>query len=112
MFLPPNNSATMGAAPKERLGIASGLASLSRMLGQVTGVPLLGAVFSTLTLARTQSIDISVIDVTNAPVEALVFGVQTTFQIAALLVMTLIIVAIILWKLEKAKSMHPTQPQI
>ena len=45
LFNSPNNSAIMGAAPKNRLGIASALLSTMRTLGQVIGVAVLGAFF-------------------------------------------------------------------
>ncbi len=43
IFSSPNNSAVMGSASRERLGIASGLLALTRTLGQTTGIALLGA---------------------------------------------------------------------
>ncbi|MDZ7958330.1 MAG: hypothetical protein RMY34_10580 [Aulosira sp. DedQUE10] len=72
MFQSPNNSAIMGAAPKGKLGITSGLLSLSLILGQTAGVPLVGALFSFVAIASTHLAP--TIDVTHAPVEALVFG--------------------------------------
>lgn len=79
MFQSPNNSAILGAVSPERLGIASGLLSLTRTLGQTTGVPLLGSVFAALTLMHA-----GVAKVTDAPPDALVMGVQGTFRWAAL----------------------------
>jgi EmrB/QacA subfamily drug resistance transporter len=49
LFQSPNNSAIMGAVPRERLGTASALLSLSRLLGQATGVALVGAAWAALT---------------------------------------------------------------
>jgi EmrB/QacA subfamily drug resistance transporter len=46
VFQSPNNSAVMGNVPRERLGIASGLLSVTRTLGQTTGIALLGALWS------------------------------------------------------------------
>lgn len=43
MFQSPNNSAIMGAAPRERLGVASGLLAVARTLGQTSGIAVLGA---------------------------------------------------------------------
>lgn len=43
MFQTPNNSAIMSSAPKDKLGVASGLLSLTRTLGQVIGISVLGA---------------------------------------------------------------------
>lgn len=45
-FQSPNNSAIMGAAPRNRLGVASGLLSVMRTLGQTTGVALLGSIWA------------------------------------------------------------------
>ncbi|HET6346094.1 MAG TPA: MFS transporter, partial [Myxococcota bacterium] len=45
LFQSPNNSAIMGHAPRDRLGVASGLLAVARTLGQVTGVGLLGAIW-------------------------------------------------------------------
>ena len=42
-FQSPNNSAIMGAAPPERLGVASGLMALSRNFGSTIGMPMMGA---------------------------------------------------------------------
>ena len=45
IFQSPNNSAVMGAAPKERLGIVSGMLSISRTLGQMIGISLVSALW-------------------------------------------------------------------
>ena len=46
LFQSPNNSAIMGAAPRERLGVASGLLSITRTLGQTVGIAALAAVWA------------------------------------------------------------------
>ncbi len=51
LFVSPNNSALMGAAPRERQGIAAGVLATARSVGMVLGVGLAGAVFTTI-LAR------------------------------------------------------------
>jgi EmrB/QacA subfamily drug resistance transporter len=53
IFQSPNNSAIMGAAPRERLGVASSLLSLTRTLGQTVGVSVLGALWAGRVMART-----------------------------------------------------------
>lgn len=99
MFLSPNNSAVMGAVPRERLGIASGLLSLSRTLGQTAGLPLVGALFSSLTFASAQlAPNMSII---NAPTEALVFAVQMTFRIISpILIVSTGLAAFLWWRSE------------
>ena len=46
IFQSPNNSAIMGAAPRDRLGVVSGLLALTRTVGQTTGIALVGAVWA------------------------------------------------------------------
>ena len=102
MFQSPNNSTIMGAAPKNSLGIASGLLSLSRILGQTVGVPLVGAIFSFVTLTKANLN--SSIDVTNAPIASLVFGTHITFLFASALLFTSTIFAVGLWWWENKNS--------
>ena len=99
MFQSPNNSAILGEVPPERLGIASGLLSLSRTLGQTTGLAVMGTLFAVLTLSFA-----SAVDVTTAPVEALVFGFQGTFRIAALLLLTAAALIAFLWGMKKQSN--------
>jgi EmrB/QacA subfamily drug resistance transporter len=66
MFVAPNNSALMGAAPRNRQGIAAGVLALARNVGMVLGVGLTGAVFTTI-LAHGQSNDpVIVVHAVNA----------------------------------------------
>lgn len=46
MFQSPNNSIIMGSVRPERLGIASGLLNLTRILGQIVGIGLLTTVWA------------------------------------------------------------------
>lgn len=109
IFYPSNQSAVMGAVPSERLGIASGLLSLSQTLGATTGLALIGTMFSLLTSASAKLV--SHIDLTNAPIEALVFGVQMTFRIIAPILMVAVILAAFLWWLEQTKE-RPSQEKV
>lgn len=45
LFQSPNNSAIMGSVPRTSLGVASGLLSLTRTLGQTTGISVMGALW-------------------------------------------------------------------
>ncbi len=46
-FISPNTSALMGAAPRARQGIASGVQAVARNFGMVLGIGLAGAIFTT-----------------------------------------------------------------
>jgi EmrB/QacA subfamily drug resistance transporter len=48
VFISPNSSALMGAAPRHRQGIAAGVLASARNVGMVLGVGLAGAVFTTV----------------------------------------------------------------
>lgn len=45
IFQSPNNSVVMGAAPRGRLGVVSGMLSISRTLGQMIGISLVSALW-------------------------------------------------------------------
>jgi EmrB/QacA subfamily drug resistance transporter len=80
IFRSPNDSSVMGSVPRERLGIASGLLSLSRTSGVTVGASILGAVFGTVSVAVAGGVDASA-----APTEAIVAGFRSSFQVAALI---------------------------
>jgi len=52
VFQSPNNSAIMGAARRDQLGIVSGMLALNRTLGQIVGIAVLGAVWASRTAAK------------------------------------------------------------
>lgn len=51
LFTSPNSSAMMGAVPSERRGVASGILATARTLGNVLGIGVAGAIFSTVLAA-------------------------------------------------------------
>ena len=75
IFIAPNNSALLGAAPRHRQGIASGVLATSRYVGMVLGVGLAGAIFTTM-LAEHAEPDSA---------EALVRAVDRGFLVASVL---------------------------
>ena len=48
LFTPPNNSAIMGAAPSDKLGVAGGVLNMMRSLGLIFGVDISGVIFTAL----------------------------------------------------------------
>ena len=103
-FQAPNNSAIMGAVPPEQLGLASGLVSISRTLGQTLGVAILGAIWAGRTLAHYGGALPG--GVTTAPPANQVAGLQD-----ALLAVTLLAVVALLFNLhlllrKRGKTQH------
>jgi MFS family permease len=73
IFISPNNSALMGAAPRQRQGIASGILATARNVGMVLGVGIAGAVLTTF-LTRGEA---------SGEAAALFRGVQAGFLVAS-----------------------------
>lgn len=74
LFQTANNAEVMSGISAESRGVASGLLNLSRNLGLVTGASAMGAVFGIATGTK---------DIASAPPEAVAFGMQITFAVAA-----------------------------
>jgi MFS family permease len=72
IFISPNTSALLGAAPRYRQGIAAGILATARNVGMVLGVGLAGAIFTTV-LARGPAGDAS----------SLFIAVRLSFVVAA-----------------------------
>lgn len=109
IFQSPNNSAIMGAVPRERLGVASGLLALSRTLGQSTGVPLMGALFVTLVFRYGQLPLGSTLE--TASPDALVAGITGAYRIAALIILAATVMAAsALWVENRRRSREGAVP--
>lgn len=101
LFQSPNNSAIMGAAPRDRLGLVSGLLSLSRTLGQTTGMPLMGMLFTANMLAAGRLPTGTPIG--SAPAHALVGGLTGTYRMAALGVLLSVLLAGVALYLDRSR---------
>ena len=84
VFQSPNNSAIMGVAPRDKLGVVSGMLAVNRTLGQTTGISLLGAIWASRTLYYTQPL--SVEKATEAPSTAQVIALSDTFIFVSVLI--------------------------
>ena len=73
IFQSANNSGVMGAAPRERLGITSGMLTLTRIVGQIVGVAVLGSLWAVLVTSQAGDFDGPA---TSAPADAQVAGLQ------------------------------------
>lgn len=72
MFVSPNNSSIMGAAPRNRQGVAAGVLATARNVGMVLGVGISAAVFETVVRAAG--------GITHVP--AIVSGARIAFIVA------------------------------
>lgn len=85
VFQSPNNSAIMGVAPRDRLGIVSGMLAVNRTLGQTMGIAVLGAVWASFVFSNSGNPIVS--NATDAPISAQVAALQSTFIVVVILVL-------------------------
>ena len=88
LFFPPNTSAAMNAAPKNRLGIASGTLATLRQAGMVTSFALSLAVAAS-SLPRAVMMQLFVgnnVTLGSAPMLAFVTGMHSAFWVSTVLV--------------------------
>jgi MFS family permease len=86
LFQAANNTSIMNGVHPEQRGVISGMLSLSRNVGLITGASVMGAVFS-LTSASS--------DMTQAEPMAVAAGMQRAFAIAAALIVFSLVIAIV-----------------
>jgi len=84
LFQTANNTSIMSGIRPDQRGVISGMLSLSRSVGLVTGASVMGAVFA-LASATT--------DITQAEPEAVATGMRMTFVMAAALIVISLIIA-------------------
>ena len=110
LFQSPNNSAIMGTAPKNRLGIVSGMLAITRTLGQISGISILGAVWASRVGFYIGSGNGNV-DATQAPVPAQIAGLHDTiYLVAGLLIFAFLLSLWALYQVIGKRS--AAQPQI
>jgi EmrB/QacA subfamily drug resistance transporter len=102
IFQSPNNSAVMGAVPRERLGVASGLLSITRTLGQTMGIAVLGALWASRVFFHAGVAAAG--GATTAPALDQVAGLRDTFQVVmAILALSL---ALSVWGLLRERQLR------
>ncbi|MBN1454275.1 MAG: MFS transporter [Anaerolineales bacterium] len=101
IFQSPNNSAIMGAAPRNRLGIASGMLAVTRTLGQTTGIAVLGALWAGQVFKHAGGVLAG--GATVAPIAAQVFALRDTFVIVSILIFAALLLSI--WGLTEERKL-------
>jgi len=100
IFQSPNNSAIMGAVPRDRLGIASGMLAVTRTLGQTAGIATLGALWAGQVFKYTGNVLSG--GATSAPVFAQVSALHNTFVIVSVLIFIALLLSI--WGLREERK--------
>ena len=86
LFQAANNTAIMTDVHADQRGVISGMLSLSRNLGLITGASVMGAVFALGSAA---------VDITTASSGAVAGGMRITFAAAAMLIVAALVIAVI-----------------
>ncbi len=85
LFQVANNTAVMTETRPDQRGVISGMLSLSRNLGLITGASVMGAVFAHAS---------ATIDITTAHADAIATGMRTTFTVAGSLIVVALAIAV------------------
>lgn len=91
VFNSPNNSAIMGSVPPEYMGIGGGLLTITRLLGQITGIAVLGSIWAT-SVAAASGGSLPSEGASAAAPSAQVAGLHTTFIIAGVIMVLSVVV--------------------
>jgi EmrB/QacA subfamily drug resistance transporter len=105
IFQSPNNSAIMGTASRDRLGVISGILAVTRTLGQTAGIAVVGAVWASQVLSMTNNSQPTT--ATYAPAIFQVTAVQNVFfglAILMLLALSLSLVGVYLQKSSEGRT--------
>jgi hypothetical protein len=100
LFQAANNTAIMTEIHPDQRGVVSGMLSLSRNLGLITGASVMGAVFAYAS---------SAIDITTAGPDAVATGMRITFAAAGILIVVALATAVgsrSLFRLVKQPLLH------
>ena len=100
VFQSPNNSAIMGSVPAEYTGVAGGLLHLTRLLGQIVGIAVLGSIWAARVAAASGGI-LPEGGATSADPVAQVAGLHSIFLIAALIMVVATLIGF--WGLSEEK---------
>ncbi len=84
-FNSPNNSAIMGSVPPEYMGIGGGLLTITRLLGQITGIAVLGSLWAASVAAASGGV-LPPEGAPGADPAAQVAGLHSTFVVAGFVI--------------------------
>jgi EmrB/QacA subfamily drug resistance transporter len=117
----PLSNTVMELVTFEKLGIASGLLSLSRSLGMVIGTCLFGVLFYFVTFEDVNSLmstqdtvmSIQLFNIANLPIRTLIMGVDTTFLTMTLMGCVAIVLTVFLgWNWFASPPVPSTLPEV
>jgi EmrB/QacA subfamily drug resistance transporter len=114
LFYPPNTSAAMNAAPKNRLGIASATLATLRQAGMVTSFALALAVAAS-SLPRQVMMQLFVgnnVTLGSAPMKAFVIGMHNAFLVSTVLVLVAAGISFVRGREDRGGLAEQSEPRI
>jgi EmrB/QacA subfamily drug resistance transporter len=96
IFQSPNNSAVLGSVPRERLGVTSGMLTITRNVGQLAGISVLGTLWAARVTAA-----IPGSDPTDASAASQVSGLRQTMVVITVIVLLALALASWGWLKER-----------
>lgn len=103
VFQTANNTIVLSGSGETRRGVAAGLLSLSRNVGQITGASVMGAIFFHATGAS---------DLATANPEAIATGMRTALAVATVLLVSALALLIFIRSRQSFSSVSITQPRL
>jgi EmrB/QacA subfamily drug resistance transporter len=110
LFQSPNNSAIMGSVPPEYMGVGGGLLTITRLLGSISGVAVLGSIWAA-SVGSASGGSLPPGGATDADPVAQVAGLHTTFTVAAVVMAIAVVIGIWGFRDERrARAVSATAP--
>jgi EmrB/QacA subfamily drug resistance transporter len=93
IFHSPNNSAILGAVPHDKLGVTSGMLTITRITGTVTGIAVLGTLWAARSVVYAGGGTAA-----DAPAQAQAAGFSDTMTLAAAILLAALGLALWAWR--------------
>jgi EmrB/QacA subfamily drug resistance transporter len=103
IFHSPNNSGVLGSVPSDRLGVTSGMLTIVRTTGTVTGIAVLGTVWAARTIVYANGGAAA-----DAPPSAQAGGFADTMLAGGILILAALGVALWAWRRRPATAREST----
>ncbi len=110
IFQSPNNSAILGAVPRERLGVASGLIALTRTMGQSMGIAISGALWAAGVVILMGVLPVG--GAPSAPPHVQMAAMTRSFGVASVLVAGALALAVWAWWREGMRRKQRTESAV
>lgn len=99
VFQSPNNSAILGSVPGSRLGITSGMLTITRIAGSIIGIAVLGTIWATRTTGYAGGGTAE-----SAPAEAQASGLTDTLAVAVVLAFIALSIGLWAWFRDRSEG--------